>query len=195
MGLREVLEREEIIIAPGAYDVISAEIIEKAGFPISYISGLGNEASDLGYPDLGLTTASEIVRKAGNVAAAVSVPVVCDADTGFGGGLNICRTIQMFETVGVSGVHIEDQTFPKRCGLLAGKQVIAAEQFARRVRTAVDARKNSDFVIIARTDSKVSGGVERSHQKTEHIHRKWCGYGYGRGCLLLRTIPAAGQRS
>lgn len=162
MGLREVLEREEIIIAPGAYDVISAEIIERAGFPIAYICGLGNEASDLGYPDLGLTAAAEIVRRAGNVAAAVSVPVVCDADTGFGGGLNICRTIQMFETVGVSGVHIEDQTLPKRCGLLAGKQVIAAEQFARRVRTAVDARKNSDFVIIARTDSKVSGGVDEA---------------------------------
>ena len=159
MGFRELVDKEEIIIAPAAYDVVSAQIIEKAGYPLVYISGLGNEASDLGYPDLGLTTASEIVRKAGNVTGAVSVPVICDADTGFGGGLNICRTVQMFETAGVSGVHIEDQTFPKRCGALAGKRTIAAEQFAKRIRTAADARKSSDFVIIARTDSKISGGV------------------------------------
>ena len=162
MEFRELVDKEEMITAPAAYDVVSAQIVEKAGFPLVYISGLGNEASDLGYPDLGLTTASEIVRKAGNVAGAVSVPVVCDADTGFGGGLNICRTIQMFETAGVGGVHIEDQTFPKRCGALAGKRIIDAEQFARRIRTAADARKSSDFVIIARTDSKFSGGVDEA---------------------------------
>ncbi len=159
MRLRELVDQEEIIIAPAAYDVVSALIIEKAGFPLTYLTGLGNEASDLGYPDLGLTTVTEIVRKAGNIAGVVNVPVVCDADTGFGGGLNIYRTVRMFEAAGVSGVHIEDQTFPKRCGVLAGKQVIAAEHFAKRIRTAADARKGSDFVIIARTDSKISGGV------------------------------------
>lgn len=159
MGFRELVDKEEIIIAPGAYDVVSARIIEKAGFPLVYLTGLGNEASDLGYPDLGLTTATEIVRKAGNIAGVVNTPVVCDADTGFGGGLNIHRTVRMFEAAGVSAIHIEDQSFPKRCGVLAGKQVIAAEQFAKGVRTAADARKGRDFAIIARTDSKISGGV------------------------------------
>lgn len=162
MSLRKLIESEEIIIAPGAYDVISAQIIEKSGFPVAYITGLGNEASDLGYPDLGMTTASEIVRKAGNVASVVKVPVVCDADTGFGGALNLCRTVRMFESAGVSGIHIEDQTFPKRCGALPGKQVIPAEQFATRVRAAVDSRVNSEFVVIARTDSKISGGVDEA---------------------------------
>ena len=162
MLFRELIENHEIIVAPGAYDVVSAQIIENAGFPMVYIGGLGNEASDLGAPDLGLTTSTEIVRRAGNVAQTVKVPVVCDADTGFGGLLNVFRTIRMFESAGVSGVHIEDQTFPKRCGVLRGKKVLPAEDFARKVRTAVDARKNRDFVIIARTDAKAPLGIDEA---------------------------------
>jgi 2-methylisocitrate lyase-like PEP mutase family enzyme len=160
MPFRELIETQNIIIAPGAYDVVSAQIIERAGFPVAYITGLGNEASDLGCPDVGLTTAAEFVRRAGNVVQAVSIPVVCDADTGFGGALNIYRTIRMFEAAGVSGVHLEDQTFPKRCGVLTGKEVIAAEAFAKKVRAAVDARQSDDFVIIARTDAKASLGID-----------------------------------
>ena len=162
MLFRELIENNEIIVAPGAYDVVSAQIIENAGFPVAYITGLGNEASDLGSPDLGLTTLTEIVRRAGNVAQSVSVPVVCDADTGFGGALNVFRTITMFESAGISGVHIEDQTFPKRCGVLHGKKVIPAEEFAKKVRAAVDARKNKEFVIIARTDAKASLGIDEA---------------------------------
>jgi 2-methylisocitrate lyase-like PEP mutase family enzyme len=162
MGFRELIEREEIIIAPAAYDVVSAQIIEKAGFPLAYLTGLGNEASDLGYPDVGLTTLTEIARKAGNIAAVVSVPVVCDADTGFGGCMNIRRTVRMFEAAGVCGIHIEDQTSPKRCAALAGKKLMPAEQFAKKIRVAADARKNSDFVIIARTDCKIAGGVNEA---------------------------------
>jgi len=160
MLFRELIENHEIIVAPGAYDAVSAQIIENAGFPIVYMTGLGNEASDLGSPDLGLTTSTELVRRAGNVARSVSVPVVCDADTGFGSALNVFRTITMFESAGVSGVHIEDQTFPKRCGVLHGKKVIPAEEFARKVRAAVDTRKSEDFVIIARTDAKASLGID-----------------------------------
>jgi 2-methylisocitrate lyase-like PEP mutase family enzyme len=159
---RELIEREDIIIAPGAYDVVSAQIIEKADFPVVYITGLGNEASDLGCPDIGLTTATEIVRRAANVVQAVKVPVLCDADTGFGGAVNLYRTIRMFESAGLSGVHIEDQTFPKKCGVLAGKQVIPAEEFARKIRIAVDARRSEDFVIIARTDAKASMGIDEA---------------------------------
>lgn len=162
MRFRELVDKEEVIIAPAAYDVVSAQIVEKAGFPLAYLTGLGNEASDLGYPDLGLTTVTEIVRKAGNIAGVVNVPVVCDADTGFGGGLNICRTVRMFEAAGVSAIHLEDQTFPKRCAALRGKRLIEAEQFARRIRTAADAKKNGDFVVIARTDSKVVGGIDEA---------------------------------
>ncbi len=162
MHFRELIETQDIIIAPGAYDVVSAQIIEKAGFPVAYITGLGNEASDLGSPDLGLSTSTELIRRAGNVVRSVSVPVVCDADTGFGGALNMHRTIRMFESAGVTGVHIEDQTLPKRCGVLAGKKVVPAKDFAKRVRAAVDARASKDFVIIARTDAKASLGIEEA---------------------------------
>jgi 2,3-dimethylmalate lyase len=160
MKFRQLLDKEEIIIAPAAYDVVSAQIIEKAGFPLAYLSGLGNEASDLGSPDLGLITVTELVRKAGNIVEALKVPVVCDADTGFGGEVNICRTVRLFETAGVSAIHIEDQTFPKRCGAIRGKRMIGAEEFAKRIRTAVDARKSEDLAIIARTDAKVDGGID-----------------------------------
>lgn len=162
MGLKEMLEREEIVIAPAAYDAVSALIIERAGYPLAYLLGLANEASDLGYPDLGFTTVAEIVRKAGNIAAVVNVPVICDADTGFGGAINVSRTVRMFEAAGIGGIHIEDQTFPKRCGAIAGKQVIDAGEFAKRIRTAADSRKTRDFLIIARTDSKGFGGIDEA---------------------------------
>jgi 2-methylisocitrate lyase-like PEP mutase family enzyme len=157
MSFRDVLKKESIIIAPGAYDVISAQIIAKAGFPVCYITGLGHEASDLGCPDLGLTNSGEIIRKAANIAQAIEVPVLCDADTGFGGVTNLVRTVKMFEAAGADGIHIEDQTFPKRCGVLAGKKVITAEAFGKKIQAAIAARNSDEFVIIARTDAKASG--------------------------------------
>ena len=157
MSFRDVLKREGIIIAPGAYDVVSAQIIEKAGFPVCYITGLGNEASDLGCPDLGLTNSVEIIRRAASIAQVVDVPVVCDADTGFGGVTNLVRTVKMFEAAGIGGIHLEDQTFPKRCGVLAGKKVIEAESFVKKIEAAITARKSEGFVIIARTDAKALG--------------------------------------
>ena len=160
MTLGQVLKDNELIIAPGAYDTISARIIEQAGFPVVYITGLGNEASDLGYPDLGLTTATELVRRASTITECVQAPVVCDADTGFGGALNLYRTVRMFESAGVSAVHIEDQTFPKRCGLLTGKKVIPPEVFARKIKAAVDSRRTDEFLIIARTDAKASSDLQ-----------------------------------
>lgn len=160
MSLKEVIAEKSIIIAPGAYDVVSAQIIEKEGFDIVYISGLANEASDLGRPDLGFTTEPEIVRKAANIVESVNLPVICDADTGFGGPLNLWRTVREFERAGVSAIHIEDQVFPKRCGLLPGKDVIPAEEFVKKIKIALNARKSNDFLIIARTDSKSHGGVE-----------------------------------
>ncbi len=157
MSLRDILRDEAIVIAPCAYDVVSAQIVASAGYPVCWITGLGHEASDLGCPDVGLTNAVELIRKASNVAQAVDVPIICDADTGFGGISNLVRTVKMFEAAGVSAIHIEDQTFPKRCGVLAGKQVIAADTFAKTIEAAVAARHSCDFHIIARTDAKALG--------------------------------------
>jgi 2-methylisocitrate lyase-like PEP mutase family enzyme len=156
----DLLDTHPIIAAPGAYDAFSARIIEQADFPVVYFTGLGNEASDLGFPDIGLTTATEMARRIGNVSQCVNVPIVCDGDTGFGGAINVTRTIRLFETAGVAAIHLEDQTFPKRCGLLAGKQVISSQDFARVIETALAARRGDDFSIIARSDAKATDGVD-----------------------------------
>ncbi|MEM7408367.1 MAG: isocitrate lyase/phosphoenolpyruvate mutase family protein [Pseudomonadota bacterium] len=160
MSLRSLLDGPHALAAPGAYDAFSARIIAEAGFPLAYLSGLANEASDLGYPDIGFTTASELVRRAGNLARVLDVPLVCDADTGFGGPANVIRTVREFEAAGVSAIHLEDQVFPKRCGVLDGKEVVAMDTFARTVQTATDARESDEFLIIARTDAKQTDGVD-----------------------------------
>lgn len=160
MIFTKLLEAHPIIAAPGAYDALSARVIEQAGYPLVYITGLGNEASDLGFPDLGLTTATEMARRAGNVVQSVDVPVVCDADTGFGGAVNVARTVRLFEAAGVAAIHLEDQTFPKRCGLLAGKEVVAAHDFERVIARALDSRRGEGLAVIARSDAKQAVGVD-----------------------------------
>jgi 2-methylisocitrate lyase-like PEP mutase family enzyme len=157
--LQSLWREHDVILAPGAYDALSARLIAQSGCPLVYLSGLANEASDLGLPDLGFTNATEIVRRAATIARVVEQPVVCDADTGFGGAVNVMRTVRDFEAAGVGAIHLEDQVFPKRCGLLAGKRVVAPEAFADTIRLATRARGSSDFAIIARTDAKEAGGV------------------------------------
>ncbi len=157
---QQVLRENDILQVPGAYDALSARLIEQAGCPIVYLSGLANEASDLGLPDLGFTNSTEIVRRAGAIARVVERTIVCDADTGFGGPVNVIRTVRDFEAAGVSAIHLEDQVFPKRCGILAGKRVVAPDAFARVIRQASDARRGPDFAIIARTDAKEADGID-----------------------------------
>ena len=151
--LRNMLNEPGIIVAPGAYDCLTAKIIEREGFPAVYMTGAGTSVSRLGMPDLGLASVSEMVANAEAIAGAVDVPLIADADTGYGGTLNVRRSIRQYERAGVAGVHIEDQESPKRCGHLDDKRVVSTEEMVRRVRAAVDARTDDDFVIIARTDA------------------------------------------
>src|SRR5246127_584726 len=144
---RTLLHRDGMVVAPGAYDCITAKLIEQAGFPAVYMTGAG-PAATLGYPDFGLITMSEMVANAGRIAAAVELPVIADADTGYGNELNVFRTVREFETSRVAGIHIEDQEFPKKCGHLDGKQIIPREAFAAKIRAAVAARRDKDFVVI-----------------------------------------------
>jgi len=125
---RALLQRDRMIVAPGAYDCITAKLIEQAGFAAVYMTGAGTAAS-LGYPDFGLVTMSEMVANAGRLVAAVEVPVVADADTGYGNELNVVRTVREFESRGVAGIHIEDQVFPKKCGHLEGKEIVPREDY------------------------------------------------------------------
>lgn len=163
--LRALLESGETIVAPGAFDPLSARLVEEAGFPAVYMTGFGTSASLIGRPDVGLLTMSEMAGNAGRIAACVDIPVIADADTGYGNPLNVIRTVGAYEAAGVAGIHIEDQVAPKKCGHLEGKLVIPAEEMAEKVRAAVDARAQADFVIIARTDARAVEGLERSLQR------------------------------
>src|SRR5271163_1874028 len=158
---RELLRRDGMIVAPGAYDCITARMIARAGFSCVYMTGAGTAAT-LGYPDFGLVTMSEMVDNAGRIAAAVDLPVIADADTGYGNELNVFRTVGEFERSGVAGIHIEDQEFPKKCGHLEGKQVISRDDYIAKIRAAAAARRDQDFMIIARTDSRAVAGLDEA---------------------------------
>jgi len=158
--LRELLQKPGVLIAPGAYDGLSARLVEQAGFDVCYMTGSGVANSQLGEPDLGLTTMSEMVTQASRMCSAMSLPLIADADTGYGGVLNVRRTVQEYERAGVAALHIEDQVFPKRCGHFAGKAVISLEEMVGKIRAALEARTDPDLVIIARTDSRAVEGFD-----------------------------------
>jgi carboxyvinyl-carboxyphosphonate phosphorylmutase len=160
--LRALLAQPEIILAPGAYDALSARLIEAAGFPAVYMTGFGTSASLLGRPDVGLLTMPEMVDNARRIVEAVGVPVIADADTGYGNPINVIRTVQAYERAGVAAIHIEDQVAPKKCGHMEGKQVTPPEEMVEKVRAAVAARRSPEFTIIARTDARAVEGLERA---------------------------------
>lgn len=159
--LRQKLAAPGMLIAPGAYDGITAKLIEQAGFPLVYMTGAGTSAS-LGYPDYGLVTMTEMVANAEIITRAVNIPLISDADTGYGNELNMTRTIREFESRGVAGIHIEDQVSPKRCGHLDNKEIEPLDKYLSKIRAAVAARSNPDFLIIARTDSRASLGFDEA---------------------------------
>jgi len=150
------------LLAPGAFDAVSAKVIEAVGFEVVYMTGFGASASVLGLPDYGLMSLAEMVERARTIAAAISIPLIADADTGYGNPLNVYRTIREYEAAGVAGLHLEDQVFPKKCGHFAHKQVIPAAEFARKIEAAVNARTDPDFIIIARTDARAALGLEEA---------------------------------
>lgn len=157
--LRALLRAEPIVVAPGAYDALTARLVERAGFPAVYLTGAGVSYTHLGQPDLGLVTLDEMVARANAITSAVGIPAIADGDTGFGSALNVQRTVRAYEAAGLAGIQLEDQTFPKRCGHLEGKEVIGSAEMAGKIRAAVDARKDDDFVVIARTDAIATHGL------------------------------------
>ncbi len=155
--LRDLLAGPEMVVAPFVYDCLQAKLAAAAGFDVVYMTGFGTAAAR-GYPDLGLLTMTEMVANARAISHSVNVPVICDGDTGYGNPLNVWRTVREYEDAGASALHIEDQVFPKRCGFLAGKQVIPMEDMVPKVRAACDARRDKNLVIIARTDALAVNG-------------------------------------
>jgi 2-methylisocitrate lyase-like PEP mutase family enzyme len=158
---RELMRRDGMVVAPGAYDCITARLIERAGFETVYMTGAGT-AARFGYPDFGLITMSEMVMNAGQIAAAVELPVIADADTGYGNELNVVRTVREYEKAGVAGIHIEDQGFPKKCGHLDDKEIVPREDWLAKISAAAAARRSPDFTIIARTDARAVAGFDEA---------------------------------
>jgi 2,3-dimethylmalate lyase len=158
--LRELIGSSTPLVAPGAYDALSARLIEQAGFGAVYMTGFGTTASLIGRPDVGLLSGAEMVDNARRVVSAVDVPVIADADTGYGNAINVVRTVQLYEQAGVAGIQLEDQVMPKKCGHMSGKLLIGADEMAGKLRAAVEARRDPDLLIIARTDAVAVTGVD-----------------------------------
>ncbi|HSU66703.1 MAG TPA: isocitrate lyase/phosphoenolpyruvate mutase family protein, partial [Tepidisphaeraceae bacterium] len=156
------------VAMPGAFNAATARLIERAGFDAVYVSGAGLANATAGVPDIGLLGLDEVARLAGYIAAAVKIPAIVDADTGFGAAHNVARTVQEIEKAGLAGLHIEDQVFPKRCGHVAGKSLVETKEMVEKIRSAVRARRDASFLIIARTDARASegidGAIDRAHE-------------------------------
>ena len=159
-GLRGLLRGEAMVVAPGAYDGLTAKLVAQAGFPAVYMTGAGTSVSH-GYPDFGLLTMSEMVGNAARIVRAVDVPVIADADTGYGNELNVFRTVQEYQQRGVAAIHIEDQVSPKKCGHLDDKEIVPLDDYVAKIRAAVAAKKG-EFLIIARTDARAVAGMDEA---------------------------------
>jgi 2,3-dimethylmalate lyase len=168
--LRAKLNGASMVVAPFVYDALQAKIAERVGFEALYMTGFGTAAAR-GFPDLGLLTMTEMVENVRAIARSVKVPLICDADTGYGNPVNVWRTVREYEAAGAAALHIEDQVFPKRCGFLAGKQVIPMDEMVPKVRAACDARGNPDTLIIARTDALAVNGWDDVVRRT-HAYRE-----------------------
>jgi carboxyvinyl-carboxyphosphonate phosphorylmutase len=181
-ALRALLAGGRTVTAPGAYDALSARLIEGAGFDAVYLTGFGTAASLLGRPDIGLLGLGEMADQVRRVVAAVDVPVIADADTGYGNAVNVVRTVQEYERAGVAGLHLEDQVMPKRCGHMAGKAVVTTEEMVGKLRAAVDARIDPELLLIARTDAAAVEGIEGA------VDRAWAYREAGADMLFIEAL-------
>jgi 2-methylisocitrate lyase-like PEP mutase family enzyme len=157
--LKQLFQRDRLLVAPGCFDGLSARLVEEAGFEAAYLSG-GALARSMGIPDIGLVTMSEVIERAAQVVAAVKIPIIADADTGYGNAVNLVRSVKEFERTGVAAIHIEDQITPKRCGHLDGKEVIPLAEMEKKLQAALASRSDPDFLIIARTDARGVHGFD-----------------------------------
>jgi 2-methylisocitrate lyase-like PEP mutase family enzyme len=169
--LKELAAKRQALTVPGVANALFARVAEDVGFPVIYATGAGIANMHLGAPDIGLTTLTEVATAVAAMADAVSIPLIVDADTGFGNALNMVRTVRVLERAGAAGLQIEDQVFPKRCGHFAGKHVVPADEMIQKIKAAVDSRKDQDLQIIARTDARAIEGlgaaIERAHRFAE----------------------------
>jgi 2-methylisocitrate lyase-like PEP mutase family enzyme len=166
--LKTFLQRQSLLVAPGCFDGLSARLVEEAGYEAAYLSG-GAVARSMGIPDIGLVTMSESIDRAAQVVSTVKIPIIADADTGYGNAVNLVRTVREFERAGVAAIHIEDQITPKRCGHLDGKEVISPAEMEQKLAAALAARSDGDFCIIARTDARGVNGFDDAIERARRF--------------------------
>ena len=170
-ALRELIERQEILVAPGVHDALSAKLAEDVGFEAVYMTGFGTSVSNFGLPDIGLLTMTEMVQNAERIVNSIDIPLIADADTGYGNHLNVIRTVKEYERAGIAGIQIEDQVFPKRCGHMEGKNVVSVDEMVEKIRAAIKTRKDKDMLIIARTDAIAVLGFDEAIRRA-NIYRE-----------------------
>ena len=165
--VHRILETAPSLVFPGVYDSLSAKMAERVGFPLAFVSGYAVSATSIGEPDMGLLTQTEIIERARRICRSVAIPIIVDADTGYGNPLNVVRTVRELIEAGAAGCFLEDQRWPKRCGHMRGKKVIARDEYLGKIRAAVDTKGDRDFFIVARTDAIAAGGLEEALARAE----------------------------
>ena len=165
--VQKLLDDHGELVFPGVYDALSAKMVQRAGFPMTFISGYSVAATTIGEPDMGLLTQTELIDKARSVCRAVNIPVIVDADTGYGNPLNVIRTVEELIAAGAAGCFLEDQLWPKKCGHMRGKKVIDREEYLHKIKAAVNARAGGDFFIVARTDALAAIGLDEAIERVE----------------------------
>lgn len=192
--LKRLLSGDRCIVAPGVADAFAARLVRMEGFEACYMTGFGTSLSRLGMPDIGLLTMSEMVDNAARIVDACGLPLVADADTGYGNPMNVRRTIHEYERAGVAGLHLEDQSWPKRCGHLAGKRVVPIAEMEAKLKAAVDSRRDADFVIIARTDAIAVEGFDAALERAERYRAAGADMLFVEAPTSMAQLQAIGQR-
>ncbi len=191
--LRQALDGPGLVVAPFVYDGLQAKLAQAAGFEACYMTGFGTAAAR-GLPDLGLLTMTEMVQNVRSIACCIEIPLVCDADTGYGGPINVIRTVREYEAAGAAALHIEDQVWPKRCGFLAGAQVVPPAEMVSKVRAACDARHDPDLVIVARTDALQLEGWDAVERRARAYHEAGADLVFVDGVRELRDLNLYTER-
>src|SRR3954451_9202199 len=190
-----ILDEHKSIVFPGVYDTLSAKLAARAGFPMAFISGYSVAATSIGEPDLGLLTQTELVAQARRICACVDIPIIVDADTGYGNPLNVIRTVRELIDAGAAGCFLEDQQWPKKCGHMRGKRVIEREEYIDKIRAAVDTRGDADFFIVARTDALAVAGLDEAIERVTQARRVGADASFVEAPNSLEEMAEIGRRA
>src|SRR6476620_1096000 len=193
--VQTILDEYQSIVFPGVYDTLSAKLAARAGFPMAFISGYSVAATSIGEPDLGLLTPTELVAQARRVCRSVDIPIIVDADTGYGNPLNVIRTVRDLIDAGAAGCFLEDQQWPKKCGHMRGKRVIEREEYVDKIRAAVDTRGDADFFIVARTDSLAVLGLDEAIERVTQARRVGADASFVEAPNSLEEMAEIGRRA